>query len=398
MSGTAPAFSALVIDDDAFTRTTTVHALRKIGAATTYEAANGAEALSLLGWQTTVDVIICDLNMPEVDGVETLRRLAEHNRDARIILASGADSRVLRAARQAALSFGLPTVQTMAKPVTVAKLREAIFEFRPELSERHVGQDVTITIQELERGLAGPELIAYYQPKVSFADRRLVGTEALVRWKHPIYGLLSPNAFLPLAQATDKLEQLTELVLAKAIAQCAAWRRQGIVTGISVNLPIVSLQSRELPARIDAILAEHAVEPSQLTLEVTEDGWLQQQSIAREVVTRLRVRGFGLSIDDFGTGYSTHQQLLNAPFTELKLDQSFVGKALVDADSRIVLASSIAMAHELELEVVAEGIETQAQWDLLAELGCDVAQGYFVARPMPGDQLGAWKARWDAAA
>ena len=398
MNGTAPAFSALVIDDDAFTRTTTVHALRKIGATATFEAANGAEALSLLGEQTTVDVIICDLNMPEVDGVETLRRLAEHNRDARIILASGADSRVLRAAREAATGFGLPRVQTMAKPVTVAKLREAILEAGPELSPRHVGQAVTITIEELERGLAGPELIAYYQPKVAFGDRRLVGTEALVRWKHPTYGLLSPNAFLPLAQASGRLEELTERVLAKAIAQCAAWRRQGVMTGISVNLPIISLQSRELPARIDAILAEHAVEPGQLTLEVTEDGWLQQQSIAREVVTRLRVRGFGLSIDDFGTGYSTHQQLLNAPFNELKLDQSFVGKALVDSESRIVLASSIAMAHQLELEVVAEGIETQAQWELLAELGCDVAQGYLVARPMPGDQLVAWKSRWDAGA
>ena len=398
MNGTAPAFNALVIDDDAFTRATTVLALRKVGATATFEAANGAEALSLLGERTTVDVIICDLNMPEVDGVETLRRLAEHNRNARIILASGADSRVLRAAREAATGFGLPRVQTMAKPVTVAKLREAIFEVGPELAPRHVGQPVTVTIEELERGLAGPELIAYYQPKVAFGDRRLVGTEALVRWKHPIYGLLSPNAFLPLAQASDKLEELTERVLAKAIAQCAAWRQQGIVTGISVNLPIISLQSRELPARIDAILAEHAVEPGQLTLEVTEDGWLQQQSVAREVVTRLRVRGFGLSIDDFGTGYSTHQQLLNAPFNELKLDQSFVGKALVDAESRIVLASSIAMAHQLELEVVAEGIETQAQWDLLAELGCDVAQGYLVARPMPGDQLAAWKSRWDAGA
>ncbi|HEV2678354.1 MAG TPA: EAL domain-containing response regulator [Aliidongia sp.] len=397
MNGTPPAFSALVIDDDAFTRTTTVRALKAIGAEVTYQAANGAEALSLLGWQTTIDVIICDLNMPEVDGLETLRRLAEHNRHSRIILASGADSRVLRAAREAALAFGLPTVQTMAKPVTVAKLREAIVEPRPERSLFHVGPTVAITIEELERGLAAPELIAYYQPKVSFQTRQLTGTEALVRWKHPTHGLLSPAAFLPLVQAADKLEALTELVLVTAIAQCAAWRRCGVTTVVSVNLPIVSLLSRALPARIDAILAEHAVEPSQLTLEVTEDGWLQQQSVAREVGTRLRVRGFGLSIDDFGTGYSTHQQLLSAPFNELKLDQSFVSKAVVDAESRIVLASSIAMAHKLDLEVVAEGVETQAQWDLLAELGCDVAQGYLVARPMPGDQLVAWKAAWDAA-
>jgi EAL domain-containing protein (putative c-di-GMP-specific phosphodiesterase class I) len=166
---------------------------------------------------------------------------------------------------------------------------------------------------------------------------------------------------------------------------------------------MVSLLSRELPGRIGAILAAHGLAPSQLTLEVTEDGWLQQEAVARETVTRLRVHGFGLSIDDFGTGYSTHQQLLNAPFNELKLDQSFVSKALDDPESRIVLESTIRMAHQLELEVVAEGVETREQWSLLADLGCDVAQGYLVARPCratlcpPGRRPGRPHHRWDDA-
>ena len=397
MDGLATSFAALVIDDDAFTRQTIARMLAGLGATTTYEAANGTEALERLGRTETVEVIICDLNMPEVDGIETLRRIGELNRRARIVLASAADPRVLRSAKEAAAGFGLGVVQTLAKPLTAAKLRAALVEPHPRLSRHRTGSAAAITIDEFQRGLAAHELIAHYQPKVALADRTLRGTEALVRWKHPILGLISPSVFLPLAQQAGKLEELTDIVLATAIAQCAAWQVEGIVTGVSVNLPIVSLLSRELPARIDKILGNHSVSPGQLTLEVTEDGWLQQQAVAREVLTRLRVRGFGLSIDDFGTGYSTHQQLLQAPFNEMKLDQSFVAKALEDEESRIVLSSSIAMAHQLKLAVVAEGIETAAQWQLLAALGCDVAQGFFVARPMPGDQLPAWKAAWDAA-
>jgi EAL domain-containing protein (putative c-di-GMP-specific phosphodiesterase class I) len=389
--------AALVIDDDEFTRKTIARALGKLGAATIYEAANGEEALTCLAGTDAVDLIICDLNMPEVDGIETLRRLAEINSQARIILASGADPRVLRSAKQMALGLGLLTVQTMAKPITVAKLREALAAPCPRASSRIAPATVNITTDEFRRALAAQELLAHYQPKVAFATRAMVGAEALVRWNHPVHGLLSPSVFLPLAQQMGKLDELTDGVLAKAIAQCAAWQLHGIITSVSVNLPIVSLMSRELPVRIDKILAAHSVSPSQLTLEVTEDGWLQQEAVAREVLTRLRVRGFGLSIDDFGTGYSTLQQLLHAPFNELKLDQSFVSKALEDEESRIVLSSSIVMAHQLKLEVVAEGIENAAQWRVLADLGCDVAQGFYVARPMPGDQLPAWKAEWDAA-
>jgi EAL domain-containing protein (putative c-di-GMP-specific phosphodiesterase class I) len=281
--------------------------------------------------------------------------------------------------RRAALGFGLHTLQTIAKPITVAKLREAIAAPCPRASFRSAPATVNITTDEFQRALAAQELLAHYQPKVAFSTRAMVGAEALVRWKHPVHGLLSPSVFLPLAQKMGKLDELTDGMLAKAIAQCATWQLHGIITSVSVNLPIVSLLSRELPARIDKILAAHSVGPSQLTLEVTEDGWLQQQAVAREVLTRLRVRGFGLSIDDFGTGYSTLQQLLHAPFNELKLDQSFVSKALEDEESRIVLSSSIVMAHQLKLEVVAEGIENAAQWRLLADLGCDVAQGFYVA-------------------
>jgi EAL domain-containing protein (putative c-di-GMP-specific phosphodiesterase class I) len=391
------AFDALVIDDDEFARNTTVRALGKVGAATTYGAATGAEALAMLGDIKSVDLIICDLNMPGIDGVETLRRLSARNRTARIILVSSADPRVMRSAKEMAAGFGLLDVQTMAKPLTVAKLREAIGEPRPEAAGHRVSFAASVDIEEFHRGLTSDELTVYYQPKVSFSSRRLVGAEALVRWVHPIHGMLPPGVFLPVAERGGKLEQMTDFVLRAAVAQCAAWQQEGVTTGISVNLPVVSLLSRDLPNEIERILADHSLDPDRLTLEVTEDGWLQQKSVAREVLTRLRLRGFGLSIDDYGTGYSTPQQLLSAPFSEMKLDQSFVRKSLVDDESRIVLTSSILLAHELKLAVVAEGVETADQWRLLEGLGCDEAQGYLIARPMPGELLPVWLQKWGAA-
>jgi EAL domain-containing protein (putative c-di-GMP-specific phosphodiesterase class I)/CheY-like chemotaxis protein len=388
-------YSALIIDDDAFTRQTTARALSKLGAKQVYEAGNGKEAMRCLADSGEVDVIVCDLNMPEVDGIETLRHLAAAHSKARILLVSSADPRALRSAKEMAASFGLHSLCAVPKPLTLATLRSALAETGTEPAAKAADCVIAIAPEEFRRGLAGNELIAYFQPKVAIPTGRLAGVEALVRWRHPIYGPLPPNVILRLAEQTDLLDAVSDAMLNMAIAESASWRRQGLDITVGINLPVPSLSRREFPARLDAIAAAHGVEPDRLILEVTEDGWLNQENIAREVLTRLRVRGYGLSIDDFGTGYSTMQQLLHAPFSELKVDQSFVRGALNDEESRIVLASCITIAHQLKLPVVGEGVESEAQWRLLASLGCDLAQGYFVAPPMAAETLLGWVHEWN---
>ena len=317
MSSALGDFSALIIDDDAFTRDTTARALSKLGATKVYEAGNGVEALRCLADSGAVNVIVCDLNMPEVDGIETLRHLAAAHNQARILLVSSADPRALRSAKEMATGFGLRSLCAVPKPLTLATLRSALAEASAEPEERTEGRAIAIAADEFRRGLAANEFLAHFQPKVDIASGEMAGVEALVRWQHPTYGTLAPSVFLQLAQQTDLLDALTDAMLDMAIGQCAAWRRQGMEINVSINLPVPILSLREFPVRLDRVAAAHEVEPSRLTLEVTEDGWLQQEAIAREVLTRLRVRGYGLSIDDFGTGYSTMQQLLFAPFHKL---------------------------------------------------------------------------------
>ena len=395
-------FSALVVDDDDFSRRTAVRILQCLGAGSVTEAADGDEALACaVACPIPFDLIVCDLRMPQLDGIETLRGFAAANHSALIVLASGADPRVLRSAREMATRFGIKSLRTIEKPVTPQKLRSIFDEFDGELPAAAslpgpAGPELdAVTVDDIRRGLAANEFVAYFQPKVAMATKRVTGAEALVRWVHPTSGLLPPSTFLPVAHAAGLLGEFTDLMFAKAVVRCAGWRRSGLDVSVSINLPIACLTSRDLPPRLEAIAAGSDLAPEHVTLEVTEDGWLQNAAVACEVLTRLRLRGFSLSIDDFGTGYSTIQQLLQAPFSEMKIDQSFVRSAPDDEESAVVLASSINLAHRLRLTVVAEGAETDVHWRLLERAGCDAVQGYVVARPMPGGAFTEWLAGWE---
>jgi EAL domain-containing protein (putative c-di-GMP-specific phosphodiesterase class I) len=186
---------------------------------------------------------------------------------------------------------------------------------------------------------------------------------------------------------------MTEAVFRQAAAQCAAWARAGEQLSVSVNLNVASLGSRGLLQRLEAIVCDLRIDPASIIFEITEDGLLHQP-IAREVLTRLRLQGFGLSIDDFGTGYSTLHQLLEAPFNELKIDQSFVRSAPMDKEAAVALTSSIALAQKLGLTVVGEGIETDAHWRFLEQAGCQIGQGYAIAPPMEAEAFPDWVAGW----
>jgi diguanylate cyclase (GGDEF)-like protein len=240
---------------------------------------------------------------------------------------------------------------------------------------------------ELRRAIEGDELVVYYQPKADLESGRIVGAEALVRWQHPERGLVPPNEFIPVAERTGLIKPLSRYVLAAALAQCAAWNRDGHELHVSVNLTIPDLLDLDLPDRIATMLAETGARSDQLELEITESTILADPFRVRDVLNRLNEMGLRLAIDDFGTGYSSLAYLKRLPVQTIKIDRSFVMAMDTSPSDATIVRSTIDLGRNLGLDVVAEGVETQDAWDALQNQGCTLAQGYFISRPVPAGEL-----------
>jgi len=252
-------------------------------------------------------------------------------------------------------------------------------------------------LAELRRAIEQGELVLHYQPKASLEDGRVHSVEALVRWQHPERGLLPPVEFVQFAEHTGLMRPLTLYVLDRALEQCARWRSEGIVLGLAVNLSARDLCDVALPMEVAELLEKWHVEPCLLELEVTESTILADPLRARAVLTRLGELGVRIAIDDFGSGYTSLGYLKRLPIDVLKIDKSFVLGMAGDESDAVIVRSAIDLGHNLGLEVVAEGVESNAIWRNLAGLGCDVAQGFYLARPMPSDTLVGWLERHAAA-
>jgi diguanylate cyclase (GGDEF)-like protein len=238
---------------------------------------------------------------------------------------------------------------------------------------------------DLQRALEGDEFVLLYQPKLSLKVGHITGVEALVRWQHPQHGLLEPDAFIPLAEATGLVEPLTRIVLTKALRQAREWEVAGLRLSVAVNLPARSVANPALPGAVIELLGLYGIAPGQLILEITETSVMDDPERSVPVLEKLAAAGVTLSLDDFGTGYASLSFLQRLPVRELKIDPSFItGLADPDAEptSTLLVQSILSLASGMDLRVVAEGVEDQACLDALHELGVDVAQGYFVGRPM----------------
>ena len=270
-----------------------------------------------------------------------------------------------------------------------AKRAKTSFEVYGPQRDGHSRERIALA-GELRRALVEDELVLHYQPKVDIATAEIVGVEALVRWQHPARGLLAPDRFLPSAEQTGFMRELTLHVLDHALAQLAAWKAGGHDLVVAVNISAVDLMDVEFPAQVTAALDRHDVDPAQLQLEITETMIMADSERIVDVLGRLGECGVGLSLDDFGTGFSSFAHLRNLPVDELKIDRSFVQHMTEgDNDSSIVRAT-IELAHGLGLSVVAEGIETETALRALEGMGCDLAQGYLVARPLAPETLQVW--------
>jgi diguanylate cyclase (GGDEF)-like protein len=240
---------------------------------------------------------------------------------------------------------------------------------------------------ELRRAIEDGQLVLHFQPKADLRSGAVVGVEALVRWEHPNRGIVPPNDFIPVAERTGLIKPLSRYVLAAAIRQCGDWNDAGRELHVAVNLTIPDLLDLELPDYIVGLLEEAGVGPEQLELEITESTILADPFRVRQVLTRFNEMGVGLAIDDFGTGYSSLAYLRRLPVQTIKIDRSFVMGMCDDESDATIVRSTVDLAHNLGLNVVAEGVESREIWDALRALGCSLAQGYFISRPVPADEL-----------
>lgn len=329
-------------------------------------------------WNPTL--IVMDLQMPGTDGIELLRDLALSKCNSQIVITSGLDLRTLDAARNLGAERGLKMQGVLQKPAPVEELNDLMARQKPS--------DGVLLPGELGQAIAADQLFLEYQPKISGRLGRITGVEALVRWQHPGRGLIRPDQFIPLAEESDLIDPLTNWVFAAAAKQASAWRQQGLALDVAINVSAKNLRDIRLPDRFARQCEEFGISPDSLTLELTETSAMRDAVHMMDVLTRLRVKGFKLSIDDFGTGYSSLIQLRKMPFSELKIDLSFVMHMLTDKDCRIIVEAIIDLAHKLLLETVAEGIESELVWNALLGLGCDRGQGYYLGRPMAADRIG----------
>ncbi len=402
MSGFDPAsMSVMVVDDTKLMRDVALAYLRRYGFLHCTAHADGREALAALAAASRpVDLILLDLNMPVMDGIEVLRHLAERAYDGQLALISGENARLLRTAETLARAHELNIIGVIEKPLTAAKFDALLTRLAPLRNPNELpatlpaAPAIPVSEAELLAAIAAGQIGIAVQPKINLRDRSVVGVEALARWHHPSRGMVSPVDFVPVAEAGKAAEPLFAAVLEQALASLVDWHRQGHRLQIAINISAPDLTRLHLPDQVAEATLRHGLVPEDILLEVTESRLIQDLAPALEVVTRLRLKGFGLSIDDFGTGYSSLEQLQRIPFDELKIDRRFVTGAASDASARAIMASSIRLARSLGIGTVAEGIETQADWDCALRLGCDVVQGYLIAAPMPPEKLPAWLSAW----
>ena len=385
----------LLVDDDRIMHRVTTSILSDLGIDSVSHAMSGHEALNVLGENAdNIDVIICDLNMPEMDGVEFTRHLARQQYGGSLILSSGEDIRILKTVEKLAIEHELQVLGVLEKPVTQVKLRDLLKDLETSASNITLMNLRGFSIEELTQAIYEDELLVYFQPKVDVSTQQVLGVEALVRWKHPTEGLVGPFNFIPLAEKYNLITELTQAVCKKALRHASQWQERGLDLNVAINISVDSLKNLNWPDDISAQVIAAGLEPASITFEVTESQLIEDIVIALDILSRLSLKRFNLSIDDFGTGYSSMEQLKRIPFSELKIDRAFVRGASEDDSSRAILESSILLAKKLDMKIVAEGVETEQDWNLVAELGCDQVQGYYIAKPMPADELWDWLVAW----
>jgi len=353
----------------------------------TVTAAYDGTALRASMDASAFEIVMLDLRLPGEDGVELLGYLADQRFRGQLVLMSGADMKILDTAGRVAAARGLNLSATIQKPIMLPDL-EALLQ---ELTKT-AGQ---YSCEDIQAAMERNEFTLYYQPKIALrGDSAVDSVEALVRWNHPSRGLVLPGEFVPVLESCDLMEPFADFVLENAVSQARSWLDREMRISVAVNLSAPLAVNSRLPDEVVSVLEKHGVPARNLIIEITESGVMADTVGAMEVLTRLRLKDVSLSIDDFGTGFSSLVQLYRMPFSELKIDRSFVMEIERNEEARVIVRSIIDLARNLGMKSCAEGVETEATVALLRSWGCDMAQGYFFARPALPAEVTEFLQRW----
>ena len=388
-----PVTSVLIVDDSRVQRNHGVQLCRELGIVDVLEAGNGREALALLAaMPAKPSVMIVDLEMPTMDGPELLMQLHQRGIDVPIIVASSRERMLIDSVQQMGGCLGLRVQHALQKPLQLDDLRSALQSLGQTAVQRAKDQAWASAIDEdaLSAALDRGEISVHFQPKTDLRTGLVRGVEALARWQHPQMGFVPPDRFIAVAERAELIHRLTLDVMHQAMLQAAGWQARGLHLTLALNLSPLLLERAELPQDIASLAQSHGLSPEGVMLEVTESSLMSQPGVALGVLARLRLKGFGLSIDDYGTGFSSLGQLTRIAFTELKIDRSFVRHAPQRDSLQVILRSAIDLSNQLGLACVAEGVETMEEWRLLQQYGCTLAQGWLIAKAMPGYDIVDW--------
>ncbi len=384
----------LLIDDEPFVLKLLARQLANLGFEQVVAMEHPHDALAMLESDPgAFDVVFLDLQMPDMDGVEFVRHLVRIQYPGGLVLFSGQDQRILHTVEKLANAHRLHVLGALHKPVNPEKLKKVI-ETAPPCHERAARK--IYAPDELRQAIHNNELFNHYQPQVELGSGRVVGMEALVRWQHPDDGLVYPDQFVGMAEEHGLIDDLTRTVLANALEQARQWHDAGMGLQVAVNVSMDNLVALDFADYVAHEVERAGIPLASIMLEVTESRLMKNPLTPLDILTRLRLKHIGLSIDDFGTGHSSLAQLRDIPFDELKVDRGFVHGAHDYAPLRAIVEASLGMAQHLGMKTVAEGVETQQDWDFLRGTGCDLAQGYFIAKPMPAAAVVDWMPGWES--
>lgn len=386
----------LVAESDAAERHSLVDALSALGATRITQAADGDTAWRLLheACDPGIDVAIVDLDLAGRDGLDLVRSSPFMAGPTRLVVTGRHDATLMFSVETMALAYGIDLLGTVSSPVSGAQLEALLTNYAPAPEPAPARILPAFSFADIGAALEERQFEPFFQPKIELDSGDVKGLEVFARWRHPEHGVLSPRAFIDALEENNRIDFLDWTMIEGAAACSRTFREQGLPDAISINLAPETLAHPDFVQQIWACVERHGVRADAITFEMPESAVLTDDPAFLERLVRLRMMGYGLAIDDYGTGRSNLQLLARVPFTELKIDRSFVDGASRKRSLATVLKSCMGLAQSLGRKSVAVGVETRRDWDFLQGLGCTYAQGYHIAKPMEAERFEGWLSDW----